>query len=222
MVQLLSVWFFAYVTVFGFSAGFTSMLVALKYPPPEAGLITAVGAFGFLGCALFAVWRLSTVRLRLRMLEMLCAWPGLCGAAWLGRLREHTRGEQLRACGGCGSAGNAAPNRGVNVFRGIVPVGNDDRLINYLALVRNRQTMLRRQFTELFVGEAHNYWIRIIIKRSEILSTDFFSCDLEQGYPLQEGNAVRHPKLFISQCDHGVHFGRAARRDVARYAGNPR
>ena len=55
VIQLLAVWFLAYVTVFGFSAGFTSMLVALKYPPPEAGLITAVGAFGFLACALFAV-----------------------------------------------------------------------------------------------------------------------------------------------------------------------
>ena len=55
VIVLLAVWFLAYVTVFGFSAGFTSMLVALKYPPPEAGLITAVGAFGFLACALFAV-----------------------------------------------------------------------------------------------------------------------------------------------------------------------
>ena len=55
MVQLLGVWFLAYVTVFGFSAGFTSMLASLKHPPPEAGLITAVGAFGFLACALFAV-----------------------------------------------------------------------------------------------------------------------------------------------------------------------
>jgi MFS transporter, putative metabolite:H+ symporter len=55
VIQLLAVWFLAYVTVFGFSAGFTSMLVSLKYPPPEAGLITAVGAFGFLACALFAV-----------------------------------------------------------------------------------------------------------------------------------------------------------------------
>jgi MFS family permease len=55
VVQLLAVWFLAYVTVFGFSAGFTSILASLKYPPPEAGLITAVGAFGFLACALFAV-----------------------------------------------------------------------------------------------------------------------------------------------------------------------
>ena len=53
--QLLAVWFLAYVTVFGFSAGFTAMLSSLKYAPSEAGLITAVGAFGFLACALFAV-----------------------------------------------------------------------------------------------------------------------------------------------------------------------
>ena len=63
------------------------------------------------GCALFAAWRLATVGLRLRMLEMLGAWPGLRSASWLGRLREHTRGEQLRACGGCSSAGNPPSNR---------------------------------------------------------------------------------------------------------------
>jgi MFS transporter, putative metabolite:H+ symporter len=55
VIQLLAVWFLAYVTVFGFSAGFTAMLSSLKYQPSEAGLITAVGAFGFLACALFAV-----------------------------------------------------------------------------------------------------------------------------------------------------------------------
>jgi MFS transporter, putative metabolite:H+ symporter len=55
VIQLLAVWFLAYVTVFGFSAGFTSMLTSLNYSPPEAGLITAVGAFGFLACAVFAV-----------------------------------------------------------------------------------------------------------------------------------------------------------------------
>ena len=54
VIQLLAVWFLAYVTVFAFSAGFTSMLTSLKYPPPEAGLIVAFGAFGFLACALFS------------------------------------------------------------------------------------------------------------------------------------------------------------------------
>jgi MFS transporter, putative metabolite:H+ symporter len=55
VIVLLTVWFLAYVTVFGFSAGFTSMLTSLHFPPSEAGLITAVGGFGFLFCALFAV-----------------------------------------------------------------------------------------------------------------------------------------------------------------------
>jgi MFS transporter, putative metabolite:H+ symporter len=55
VLVLVSVWFFAYVTVFAISAGGTSLLAALHYPPPEAGIIQAVGAFGFLACALFAV-----------------------------------------------------------------------------------------------------------------------------------------------------------------------
>jgi putative MFS transporter len=55
VLVLVAVWFFAYVTVFAISAGGTSLLTALHYPPPEAGIIQAVGAFGFLGCALFAV-----------------------------------------------------------------------------------------------------------------------------------------------------------------------
>jgi len=54
VLLLLSVWFLAYITVFSFAAGFTSLLTALKYPPPAAGVIVAVGAFGFLACALFA------------------------------------------------------------------------------------------------------------------------------------------------------------------------
>jgi MFS family permease len=55
VLVLVAVWFFAYVTVFAFSAGGTSLLTSLHYPPPEAGVIQAVGAFGFLACALFAV-----------------------------------------------------------------------------------------------------------------------------------------------------------------------
>ncbi len=55
VLVLMAVWFFAYVTVFAISAGGTSLLTALKYPPSEAGVILAVGAFGFLACALFAV-----------------------------------------------------------------------------------------------------------------------------------------------------------------------
>jgi putative MFS transporter len=57
ILLLVSVWFVGYVTVYGFAAGFTSILTALGYPPPDAGLIVAVGAFGFIGCAtISAVW----------------------------------------------------------------------------------------------------------------------------------------------------------------------
>src|ERR1700688_4043038 len=51
---------------------------------------------------------------------------------------------------------NAPPDRGVNVFWGIVSVGSDDGLIDHLTLVRERQTVLRGSFTELLMGEAHD------------------------------------------------------------------
>src|ERR1700688_1539851 len=70
---------------------------------------------------------------------------------------------------------NAAPHRGVNVFRGIVPVGSDDGLIDHLTLVRDRQTALRGQFAELFMGEAHDYRMRIIINQHGAVSTETFS-----------------------------------------------
>jgi MFS family permease len=44
------------VTVYAFASGFTSILTSVGYAPPEAGVIVAVGAFGFLACALFAVF----------------------------------------------------------------------------------------------------------------------------------------------------------------------
>jgi MFS transporter, putative metabolite:H+ symporter len=48
IVVLLVMWFTAYITVYSYGAGFTSVLTGLKYPPPEAGVITAMGVFGFL------------------------------------------------------------------------------------------------------------------------------------------------------------------------------
>jgi hypothetical protein len=44
-------------------------------------------------------------------------------------------------------------------------VGSDDSLIDDLTLVRNGQTVLRGQFTELFMAETHGYRMRMIIKR---------------------------------------------------------
>ncbi|WP_062305732.1 MFS transporter [Alicyclobacillus sendaiensis] len=43
---LFFVWLFSYVTVYGFSAGMTTLLVGAGYAPSEAGLIVAVGVFG--------------------------------------------------------------------------------------------------------------------------------------------------------------------------------
>jgi MFS transporter, putative metabolite:H+ symporter len=51
---LTAMWFVSYITVYSISAGFTTLLAALQYPLPEAGLITAVGTFGFALSALFA------------------------------------------------------------------------------------------------------------------------------------------------------------------------
>jgi MFS transporter, putative metabolite:H+ symporter len=49
IVLLFSMWFIGYITVYSYASGFTSVLSALRYPPPEAGVIAAVGTFGFLG-----------------------------------------------------------------------------------------------------------------------------------------------------------------------------
>jgi hypothetical protein len=55
-------------------------------------------------------------------------------------------------------------------------VGSDDGLIDHLALVRDCQTVLCGQLTELFMGEAHDYQMRIIIKRPVAVSTEIFFC----------------------------------------------
>jgi hypothetical protein len=89
---------------------------------------------------------------------------------------------------------NAAPHRGVNVLWGIVPVGGDDGLIDHLTLVRDRQTVLRGQLTELFMGEAHDYRMRIIIKQPRAVST--------QTFPLTSNKAVgRKTRLWLSYRD---------------------
>jgi predicted MFS family arabinose efflux permease len=52
MALLFVLWFVGYITVYSYASGFTSVLSALKYPPPEAGVIAAVGTFGFVGVAI--------------------------------------------------------------------------------------------------------------------------------------------------------------------------
>ncbi len=52
-ILLFSMWFMAFITVYTIGVGITTILAGLGYPPPEAGLITAVGVFGFIACAFF-------------------------------------------------------------------------------------------------------------------------------------------------------------------------
>lgn len=49
VILLFFMWFAGYITVYAYSAGFTSVLTSLKYSPPEAGVIAAVGTIGFVG-----------------------------------------------------------------------------------------------------------------------------------------------------------------------------
>ncbi len=89
---------------------------------------------------------------------------------------------------------NAALHRGVNVFRGMVSVRSDDGLIDHLTLMRDRQTALRGQLTELFMGEAHDYRIRMSIKRPGAVSTEIF--------PATSKRAVgRKTRLWLSYHD---------------------
>ena len=52
-ILLFLLWFSAFITVYAIGAGLTTILASLGYPPPEAGLIVAVGVFGFIAVALF-------------------------------------------------------------------------------------------------------------------------------------------------------------------------
>jgi MFS family permease len=56
VILLLVIWFIAYVTVYSIAAGLTSVLAALGYPPPEAGIIAAMGTIGFILCGVFAFY----------------------------------------------------------------------------------------------------------------------------------------------------------------------
>jgi len=65
-----------------------------------------VGAL-VIACTLFAAWRLSTARLRLRALDALGTLPGIRSASWLATLRRHTLAGLGSACGGCAQAPGA-------------------------------------------------------------------------------------------------------------------
>ncbi|MGH3628133.1 MAG: MFS transporter, partial [Sciscionella sp.] len=50
---LLVVWFTGYITVYAYAAGFTGVLTGLRYSPPAAGVIVAVGTLGFVASSVF-------------------------------------------------------------------------------------------------------------------------------------------------------------------------
>ncbi|QAY59340.1 MFS transporter [Microbacterium protaetiae] len=52
MILLFFLWFFGYITVYAYAAGFTSVLTSLSFSPPEAGVVAAVGTLGFVGEAI--------------------------------------------------------------------------------------------------------------------------------------------------------------------------
>ncbi|MDQ2904446.1 MAG: MFS transporter [Ktedonobacteraceae bacterium] len=53
-ILILVIWLVGYISVYSIAAGLTTLLAALQYPPPEAGLIAATGTFGFIACAVTA------------------------------------------------------------------------------------------------------------------------------------------------------------------------
>jgi hypothetical protein len=55
-------------------------------------------------CALFSLWRLASLRLRLRLLEALGALPRPLTVPWLARLKGRTRERLAGGCAGCAAA----------------------------------------------------------------------------------------------------------------------
>lgn len=53
-IVLFLMWFISFITVYGIGVGLTSILTSMSYTPSEAGLIAAVGTFGFIAVAIFA------------------------------------------------------------------------------------------------------------------------------------------------------------------------
>lgn len=48
VILLFVMWFVGYITVYAYAAGMTAVFTGLKFSPPEAGVITAVGSVGFI------------------------------------------------------------------------------------------------------------------------------------------------------------------------------
>ncbi|HEV2229708.1 MAG TPA: DUF6587 family protein [Steroidobacteraceae bacterium] len=60
-------------------------------------------------CALYSVWRLATLRFRLRVIEALGSLPPALTTPWLAALRNRTLAQLAGGCAGCSAGG--APTR---------------------------------------------------------------------------------------------------------------
>ncbi len=67
-----------------------------------------------LGCAGFSVWRLLTVRLRLRLLEVLSVLPRPAGGALVASLRRKTLANVGGGCSACQDGSISAAARSSN------------------------------------------------------------------------------------------------------------
>jgi hypothetical protein len=62
-------------------------------------------------CALYSAWRLASVRLRLRALDLLGGVPLARGTRALAWLQQRTLGKITAACGGCSQASSHLKSR---------------------------------------------------------------------------------------------------------------
>jgi putative MFS transporter len=60
-IVLFLVWFISFITVYTIGVGLTTILAGLGYPPPEAGMVAAIGVFGFIAVAIFAFYFSETL-----------------------------------------------------------------------------------------------------------------------------------------------------------------
>jgi hypothetical protein len=60
-------------------------------------------------CVLYSVWRLASLRLRLRVIDALGSLPPLLTTPWLAALRRRTLEQLSGGCAGCAAGG--APTR---------------------------------------------------------------------------------------------------------------
>ena len=66
----------------------------------ETGLVALIVS----GCALFSLWRLMSVRARLKLIGWLQGVPGIGTSALLGRVQRKTLAGLTGGCGGCAHA----------------------------------------------------------------------------------------------------------------------